>query len=67
MSTAVLRIVLLAGGMALGELGLDSMARGSDAAVVQLGLALVLLVAGSAGVIVPLLWGNSRQEVNRHV
>lgn len=66
MTSIVVRLVLLASGMALAELGLDSTARGSGIAVVELGAALLLLVAGSAGFIVPLLSRNPPQEVNSH-
>jgi hypothetical protein len=65
MSAVVFRLASLAGGIGLGEIGLDSIARGSSAALVQLGLALVLLVAGSAGFIVPLLGGSAVKEVSR--
>jgi hypothetical protein len=67
MTSIVLRLVLLAGGMALAELGLDSTARGNEIAVAELGVALLLLVAGSAGFIVPLLSRNTTHEVNPHV
>lgn len=67
MGSVILRLVLLAGGMAFSEVGVDSLARGGDLAVAQLGVALVLLVAGSAGFIVPLLSANTRQEASRHV
>ena len=66
MHAVVFRLVLLAGGIGLGEIGLDSIARGNGAALVQLGLALVLLVAGSAGFIVPLLGGSTGKEVSCH-
>jgi hypothetical protein len=65
MSAVVFRLASLAGGIGLGEIGLDSIARGSSAALVQLGLALVLLVAGSAGFIVPLLRASTAKEVFR--
>ena len=65
MGAIVFRLLLLAGGIGLGQIGLDSIARGNGAAVVQLGLALVLLVAGSAGFIVPLLGGSVAKEVSR--
>jgi len=48
-------------------MALDSFARGDAAALSQFGLTLVLLVAGSAGFIVPLLGGSGRKEVGRHV
>ena len=67
MSAILFRIVLLAGGFGLGQMGLDSFAHGSDIALVQLGLAFILLVAGSAGFIGPLLAGSERKEVSRHV
>ena len=66
MSAVVFRLVLLAGGIGLGEIGLDSIARGNSAALVQLGLALVLLVVGSAGFIVPLLGGSTDKDVSGH-
>ena len=67
MSAILFRLGLLAGGLGLGQMGLDSFARGADVTLVQFGLALVLLVAGSAGFIVPLLEGSVREEVSRHV
>jgi hypothetical protein len=67
MTSIVLRLVLLAGGMALAELGLDSAARGSGIAVAELGVALLLLVAGTAGFIVPLLSRGGPEEVNPRV
>jgi len=66
MSAVMFRLVLLAGGIGLGQMGLDSFAQGNGAALVQLGLALVLLVAGSAGFIVPLLGASAGKEVSRH-
>ena len=66
MSAVMFRLVLLAGGIGLGQMGLDSFAQGNGAALVQLGLALVLLVAGSAGFIVPLLGGSTGTEASRH-
>jgi hypothetical protein len=66
MRAVVFRLALLAGGIGLGEIGLDSIARGNSAALVQLGLALVLLVAGSAGFIVPLLGARTGKGVSRH-
>ena len=67
MGAVLSRIALIAGGLGLGEIGLDSFARGDGVAVVQLGLSIALLVAGSAGFIVPLLASDGRQEVARHV
>jgi hypothetical protein len=67
MSAILFRLVLLAGGIGLGQMGLDSFARGADIALVQFSLALILLVAGSAGFIVPLLGGSAGKEVSRHV
>jgi hypothetical protein len=66
MSAVMFRLVLLAGGIGLGQMGLDSFAQGNGAALVQLALALVLLVAGSAGFIVPLLGGSTGKEASRH-
>jgi predicted lipid-binding transport protein (Tim44 family) len=67
MGAILVRLALLAGGLGLGQMGLDSFAHGAGVAVVQFGLALVLLVAGSASFIVPLLGGSKAQEVTRHV
>lgn len=61
------RLMLLAGGIGLGQMGLDSFARGADVALVQFGLAIILLVAGSAGFVIPLLDGSAGKEVSRHV
>ncbi len=67
MGAILFRIVLLASGFGLGQMGLDSFAHGSDVALVQFGLALILLVAGFAGFIGPLLSGSVGKEVSRHV
>jgi hypothetical protein len=67
MSAILFRLLLLAGGIGLGEMGFDSFARGASVALVQFALALVLLVAGSAGFIVPLLEGGAGTEEFRHV
>lgn len=67
MSAILFRLVLLAGGIGLGQMGLDSFAHGSVIALVQLALALILLVAGSAGFMVPLLDGSAGKEVSRNV
>ena len=67
MTAILFRLVLLAGGIGVGQMGLDSFAHGADVALVQFVLALILLVAGSAGFIVPLLEGSAGKEVSRHV
>ncbi len=67
MSAIIFRIALLTGGLGLGQMGLDSFAHGNSAALVQFGLALVLLVAGSACFIVPLLDQGGERKVSRHV
>lgn len=67
MSAILFRLALLAVGLGLGQMGLDSFAHGTGVALVQFGLALVFIVAGSAGFIVPLLDGSADQEVSRHV
>jgi hypothetical protein len=67
MSASLFRLVLLAGGIGLGQMGLDSFARGAEAALLQFCLALILLVAGSAGFVVPLLEGSAAKEDSRHV
>lgn len=67
MSAIVFRLALLAGGLGLAQMALDSFAHGNGTAIVQFGLALVLLVAGSASFIVPLLEGNDEKEVFPHV
>jgi len=66
MSAIVFRIGLLASGIGLAQMGLDSLAHGADVALIQFGLALILLIAGSAGFIVPLLDGNVGKEVSTH-
>ena len=66
MSAIVFRLALLAGGLGLGQMALDSFARGNEIALVQFGLGFVLLVAGSAGFIVPLVAGSIDKEVSRH-
>lgn len=65
MGAIVLRLGLLAGGLGFAQMGLDSFARGADVALVQFGLALLALVAGSTGFIVPLLEGGIRREAGR--
>ena len=67
MSAILFRLVLLAGGIGLGQMGLDSFAHGTAVALVQFGLALILLAAGSAGFISPLLDGSVGKEVSSHV
>jgi hypothetical protein len=67
MSAMLFRLTLLTGGLGLGQMALDSFARGAHVAIVQFGLTLILLVAGSAGFIVPLLDGSAGKEVSRHV
>jgi hypothetical protein len=67
MSAIVFRLVLLAAGIGFGQIGPDSFARGANIAPVQFGLALILLVAGSAGFIRPLLAGGKPTEGSRHV
>jgi len=62
MVAILFRLALLAGGIGLGQMGLDSFARGADVAAVQFGLSVVLLAGGSAGFIVPLLEGNGAME-----
>lgn len=66
MGAILFRLALLAGGIGLGQMGLDSFARGADAAAVQFALALLLLVAGSAGFMVPLLEGTTSREDPNH-
>jgi hypothetical protein len=65
MSPILLRIVMLALGIGIAQMGLDSFARGSVVALVELAPALVLIVAGSAGFMVPLLDGSGGTEVSR--
>jgi len=67
MSAVLFRLALLAGGIGLGVMGLDSFARSAPVAIIQLALALLLLVAGSAGFMVPLLERSAGKEVSRHV
>jgi hypothetical protein len=65
MSPILLRIVMLALGIGIAQMGLDALAQGSVVALGELVLALVLLVAGSAGFMVPLLDGSGGTEVSR--
>lgn len=67
MGATLFRLALLAAGVGLGQMGLDSFARGAPVVLVQFALALVFLVAGSAGFIVPLLDGSAGKEISRHV
>jgi hypothetical protein len=64
MSAVLLRIALLALGIGIAQMGLDSFAQGSGVAVAQFALALVLLVGGSAAFIVPLLAASGGTEVS---
>ena len=66
MTAVVVRLLVLAGGLGLGEIGLTSFALGLDVAAIQLAAALVLLVAGTAGFIVPLLAGHGLREEPDH-
>lgn len=66
MGAILFRLALLAGGIGLGQMGLDSFAHGADVTLAQLGGALVLLIGGSAGFIGPLLQGSAGKEVTRH-
>lgn len=56
------RVGLLTGGMAVGEIGLSSFAAGQPIWLLQLALSAVMLVAGSAGFMVPLLGQHEREE-----
>ncbi len=67
MGPLLFRIALIAAGLGFGQIGLDSFARGDPGALFQFGFALVLLVAGSAGFVVPLLAGSHYEEVSPHV
>lgn len=62
MAAILLRLVLLAVGIGFGQMSLDSFARGTSAAAVQFGLSVLLLFAGSAGFIVPLLGGIATED-----
>ena len=46
MGAILFRLALLAAGLGLGQMGMDSLAHSDGAALVQFGLAVVLLVAG---------------------
>ena len=65
MAATLLRLALIAVGVGLGQMGLDAFARGDSVAILQLALASVALVAGTAGFIVPILEGGSREDA-RH-
>jgi hypothetical protein len=67
MSAILFRLALLAGGIGLGQMGLDSFAHGADVSLLQFALALVLLVAGSARFIAPLLEQSGQKEVSHNV
>jgi hypothetical protein len=67
MGSVLFRLVLLGGGIGIGQIGLDSFARGAGIAFAQFALALILLVAGSARFIGPLLDGSAGKEVTRDV
>lgn len=67
MAATLFRLALLAGGIGLGQMGLDSFARAAGVAAVQFGLAILLLVAGSAGFMVPLLERHPSLEEPNHV
>lgn len=55
------RLALLVAGLALGEDAFTSLAVGAPLWAPEMGLAMVLIVAGSAGFMVPLL-GVSRRK-----
>ena len=63
MGRILFRVALLAGGLALGEVGLTSMATGDAIWIVQLGVSMALLIAGSAGFMGPLI-GRRVEEVH---
>ena len=67
MAPILLRLALLAGGIGLGQMALDSVATGADVALLQVPLAITLLGAGSVGFIAPLLGKSVGQEVSQHV
>jgi hypothetical protein len=66
MAAMLSRLIVLATGIGLGQIALDSVARGAGIALLQLVMAAILLVVGSAGFIVPLLGGGGTREVTRH-
>ena len=65
MAPIVVRIGLLAVGLAFAELGVEALANGAGYAALELTVAFVSLVAGSAGFIGPLLRGGDSKEVHR--
>jgi len=67
MGALLLRIALLAIGIGAAQMGLDSLARSSPVALAELALALVLVVAGSAGFMVPLFDRSGGREVSPDV
>jgi len=67
MAAVLVRIALLAAGIGLGEVGLESFAHGGGEAVIELLFAVLLLVAGSAGFMTPLLYGRGTKEISRDV
>lgn len=66
MIAILVRVGLLAGGMAAVEIGLgDALARGSTGAwALVLLIGLPMLIAGSAGFIAPLLGGATTKDVS---
>lgn len=64
MAALILRIGLLAGGLAFAEIGLDSLTHDAPLALADLVIALALLVAGTAGFVAPLLRGGDRREAH---
>ncbi len=65
MGPILTRIAVLTVGLAFAELGLDAVAHGSSTALPELAIAVVALVAGSAGFVVPLLAGEPRHALHR--
>jgi hypothetical protein len=53
---------LLAFGLGFGQMALDSFARGAGVALLQLGVTVLLLVAGLAGLLSPLMGVDAHQE-----
>lgn len=65
MAAVLFRLILLAGGLGLTEIGLgDALTVGSWSSWGLVSIGLALIVAGSAGSMVPLLGGKDRKGVS---
>jgi hypothetical protein len=62
MAAVLLRLVFLAGGLGLTEIAITSLATGDPVWPAQIMVGLLLLVAGTAGLVAPLLRSDPRER-----